>query len=236
MKKPYEKNIRFAVKFLEGRWILETGGEIPVAESQTAEMLVPESAVTDQDILREMRTKTVVQVLERGVKLRAYLATKTNQGISDMQLAELVDWPTYQAEIAPMAIDNWSSGPLRFFELTIGPATEKQSKDLMLREGGLWIVLKGRKVEGLKSSRFDLPECISKEPATSLNHAFTLLSEVYEPWRISHTGNVYDRFLYQEENEKWYPLSLLRDYQLSQQDQKIAYGLWQNLLEKLAPS
>ena len=45
----------------------------------------------------------------------------------------------------------------------------------------------------------------------SLNYAFTRLSEQYEPWRISHTGNIYDRIFYKENNEKWYPIDLLRN-------------------------
>jgi hypothetical protein len=45
----------------------------------------------------------------------------------------------------------------------------------------------------------------------SLNIALTRLSERYEPWRKAHTGNVYDRVIYKESNDKWYPLDVMRN-------------------------
>jgi hypothetical protein len=57
---------------------------------------------------------------------------------------------------------------------------------------------------------------------------------VYEPWRLSHTGNIYDRFLYQETDKKWYPLSLLRDFTLAKEEQKIAFNLWQRFMAEMS--
>jgi hypothetical protein len=48
-----------------------------------------------------------------------------------------------------------------------------------------------------------------KKEATSLNHAFTLISEVFEPSRKAHTGNVFRRGYY-EEAGRWQPLEFLR--------------------------
>ena len=36
-------------------------------------------------------------------------------------------------------------------------------------------------------------------------HAFTLLSQMYEKHRISNTGNVYTRVFYQDRDQHWYP-------------------------------
>ena len=80
----------------------------------------------------------------------------------------------------------------------------------------------------------DLPSCVSKEPAISLNHAFTILSEVYEPWRKSHTGSVYQRFFYKEKDDKWYPLELLRDASLAEKEQEVAAVLWQEFLKRMS--
>lgn len=91
----------------------------------------------------------------------------------------------------------------------------------------------GTKATGLMSSLIELPEFVSKEPAISLNHAFTLLSETYEPWRMSHTGNVYTRFLYRESNGLWFPLELLRHAELAQKEQEIAAGLWNRFMRQM---
>ena len=57
--------------------------------------------------------------------------------------------------------------------------------------------------------------------------------ESFEPWRISHTGNVYTRVFYKERNEKWYPLDSLRNEKLAEQEQEIARELWAAFLAKM---
>jgi hypothetical protein len=90
----------------------------------------------------------------------------------------------------------------------------------------LWLLTKGANAVGLTSTTIKLSNEVSRHPVASLNHAFTKLSEIYEPWRISHTGNVYTRVLYKEKNGKWYPLDLLRNAALDRKEQEIAQALW----------
>ena len=56
----------------------------------------------------------------------------------------------------------------------------------------------------------------------------------YEPWRISHTGNVYQRFLYKENNGKWYPLELLCNRALVEKEQEIAFQMWQDFMSRVS--
>ncbi|WP_113913637.1 hypothetical protein [Roseovarius dicentrarchi] len=198
MPAPIEKKLRIPVRLVDGKWEVEFGGQVPVKDDQTAEILVPEKAITDKLFLEEMKKRVLLSVLPRGSKLRAYLATKDFENVSEEQRKALIDWENWHQEVSELAIDNWSGGALSFFELELGPATDRQMQDDDLMQGGLWLEIKGRKATGLISSTFELPPCVSDEPARSLNHAFTILSEVYEPWRISHTGSAYERFLYQE--------------------------------------
>ena len=51
---------------------------------------------------------------------------------------------------------------------------------------------------------------MTKEPAVSLNHAFTLLSKAYEKYRISNNGTVYTRVFHCDGDALWYPLDDLR--------------------------
>lgn len=48
--------------------------------------------------------------------------------------------------------------------------------------------------------------------ASSLNHAYTLLSEVLETRRKSHTANVFERARYRNDQGEWHPLGELRDF------------------------
>ena len=89
---------------------------------------------------------------------------------------------------------------------------------------------KGIEAVGLASTTVLLPQEIPTGPVASLNHAYTKLSEIFETWRISHTGNIYDCVLYQERNGRWYPLDLLRNAALDKQEQEIANDLWKGFL------
>jgi hypothetical protein len=47
--------------------------------------------------------------------------------------------------------------------------------------------------------------------AKSINHAYSLISQAYEPHRISHTGNVFSKVFYKD-GPVWKPLEALRGY------------------------
>lgn len=66
----------------------------------------------------------------------------------------------------------------------------------------------GTKPGKLLPCRCGLPTL--NEETMSLNHAFTRISEVYEPDRISHTGNVFERAYYKN-GDHWIPLEKRRD-------------------------
>ena len=121
-------------------------------------------------------------------------------------------------------------------KVSIGVPTDQQAKKFGTKSGGLWLLTEGPKAVGLQSTRIVLPEVVSRDPVNSLNHAFTKLSETYEPWRISHTGNVYQRLLYKETNGMWYPLDFLRNAALAKKEQEIASQLWQDFMERMSSS
>jgi hypothetical protein len=75
-----------------------------------------------------------------------------------------------------------------------------------------------------------LPDGLKTKGATSINHAYTDLSETFEPWRISHTGNIYEQVFYQEKNEKWYPLEILRSRALQKAEHATAQDHWKIFL------
>ncbi len=97
----------------------------------------------------------------------------------------------------------------QFIEVTVSdPTTQKELKDAA--SGGVFLQFDGLRQTGILTSSIKLPikDGDIDKVADSLNYAFTCLSEKYEPWRKSHTGNIYDRIFYMETNNKWYPIDV----------------------------
>lgn len=95
--------------------------------------------------------------------------------------------------------------------------------------GGLWLKVKGLDADKIESSSIALPSGIHSAPAKSLNHAFTILSEIYETQRLSHTGNVYERVFYQEKDGRWCPLDWLRQAELAVAENGLIRAAWDEI-------
>jgi hypothetical protein len=66
-----------------------------------------------------------------------------------------------------------------------------------------------------------------------LNHAFTKLSELFEPWRKAHTGSIYERVFYLESNDRWYPLKDLRNRAVDDAERGLIKELWERVASEL---
>ncbi len=71
------------------------------------------------------------------------------------------------------------------------------------------LLRRGTKNAELLPCRCSIP--LIEEEAKSINHAYTLISQVYEPHRMSHTGNVFAKVWYMT-NNRWKPLKSLRGH------------------------
>ena len=235
------KQHRLPVRLVNGQFELEYGGAVPLHDGARCELVVSESQISDPHLLRHLQEKKAVKILDSGTKLVAMLARPLSEAVpsnlekhllpSDFQYRHLGKWFT-----------RWSPNTeLRnFVEIEIGQANPSQLNMLDTSGGGLWLVVQGGRAAKLVSSPIhlpdiDLPETIPPLPAQSLNHALTLLSEAFEPWRISHTGNVYEQILYQETNGKWYPLLFLREQQTLEEGQMIADAHWKRFMSSMKP-
>jgi hypothetical protein len=182
-----------------------------------------------------MTDKSSIKVLEAGVTLRACLTIKDQSKLSEEKTKHLMSWESARKEIATEHFQSWTgTSDLSLVEVSIVGPTAQHAKKFDTKTGGLWLLTVGPKLVGLQSSQISLPKAASTDPVNSLNHAFTKLSEAYEPWRISHTGSVYQRFLYKETDGRWYPLELLRNATLAKKEQEIAYQLWQDFLQRMS--
>lgn len=71
----------------------------------------------------------------------------------------------------------------------------------------LYLQLRGSKKSVLRDVNCYIPSI--KKEAKSLNNAYTLISEEFEPHRRSHAGNIFSKCYYQND-DLWYPLENLR--------------------------
>jgi hypothetical protein len=145
----------------------------------------------------------------------------------------LKSYNNFRGTIATTYLDYWNPRTIAFVEVKLAGPNNKQARLFDTNRGGLWLITEGVEAVGLASTTVLLPPAISAKPVASLNHAYTKLSETFETWRISHTGNIYARVLYQERNGTWYPLDILRDKALEKQEQEIARGLWEDFMAKM---
>lgn len=71
------------------------------------------------------------------------------------------------------------------------------------------ILTRGTKNAALKKCECEIP--VIEKTAVSINHAYSLISQAYEPHRVSHTGNVFAKVFFKK-GECWRPLKDLRGY------------------------
>jgi hypothetical protein len=230
------RRLRIPVHHVDGVWECSFGGQVPVKNGTRAELLVAQSAIEDRSFLEHMMRKDRHKVLDEGTQLLVALTVKLSSPPCDDIGALAIPQGQYGQQIAIETIKNWSPELFCFVPISIGAPDEKQTRLFNTDSGGLWLVTRGLDAVGLASTTIVLPDKVSQTPVRSLNHAFTKLSEAFETWRISHTGNVYSRVLYQESNGRWYALEFLRAAALDRTEMEIANDLWRRFMQTMSPS
>lgn len=231
MTKPYDdlstKHITLTVKCVDDRWEFFYGGLVPVKQGTIAELKVPFNAITDERFKDRVTSEVSVKILDQNMPLIVALSDRSQNG------AKIGSWPKHLPRQLP-------PGTTRFEEVLLGPARhnkESSQMTLSLEDGsGLWLRVKGLEKCELRTGTILIKKHDEQDqhiPAVSLNHAFTLLSERYETHRISHTGNVYERFFYQEPNGNWYPLKDLREGVLADIEREFLFKSWAEIERQL---
>ena len=228
------RRFRIPVRFVDGIWECALGGAVPVRDGAEAELVVQSAAISDKTFLETMQRKERFKVLDEGTPLLVCLTIKVESPPPEELRPLLKSYNSLRGTIETRLIDYWNPDTTAFVEVKLAGPDSKQARLFDSNRGGLWLMTEGVKAIGLASTTVRLPSGISDEPVASLNHAYTRLSETFETWRISHTGNIYTRVLYQERNDIWYPLDILRNKMLEKQELEIAKGLWENFMAKMA--
>ena len=187
---PYEKKVVIPVRIRNGVVESYYAGKLPaLEENAVGELVLPFNALKDRTLVGPLGNHLDVPFLPRWTRLFA--------GLNPSEALPAVG--------ARYNEDVWPTGFRGFAEIVLLEALElrlRGSKRAMLKPCKCRIPALGRQAW-----------CDGK--AESVNHAYTVLSEKFEPQRVSHTGNVFDRVFYRSADVKgrrvWEPLRTLRD-------------------------
>ncbi len=227
------KLLRVPVKFVSGKWEYFYGGFVPVKDGAVADLILNEGSVRDKQFIENIKCRSKHKILDKDTELLVALTIKPEPVIDAKLHKHLMSLDSNKICLGTISHQILLSVDTRFVSIFIGEPTEAQKNSDPNAEGGIWLDVQGLRPKGVITSGVDLPEGVSDEPAISLNHAFTLLSEAYEPWRKSHTGNIYDRMFYKEKNGKWYPLEVLRNRAIIKDENQLINDQWKKIVEEL---
>ena len=218
----WSEKVTLPVRWVDGRWEFFYGGAIPVDEGSIGDLTLDLHLIVDKKFKQRVTQQIAVHVLNEGTPLLVALSAPNAKQSS-------THWPPSLRNKLP-----W--GTTRLEKITLGPAAPKRKKLVEGEKpapGGLTLKLKGLDRCELQSSTVMLPPGLDVSSASSLNHAFTLLSRAYETHRISNTGNVYTRMFYEDNNGHWYPLDDLRHGVQASAEQTLLNSAWAEIEKQL---
>jgi hypothetical protein len=191
------KPIRVSVKWENGHWNVVLGEIGEIRAGALAELYIGRACFIDQTLANRWTAKRKIAVLPQGAELRVALTVASELKAPYKSL--LLDPSATPYDHTPtISIDT------RFVSIHLMGPTEAQ-RVRKIESGGLRLCLEGMDPKRIESGLVELQGLSAEKPVDSLNQAFTRLSELFEPWRTSHTGNIYDRIYYRESDGRWYP-------------------------------
>lgn len=224
-------SVRIPVKLVDGHWEFFYGGALPVKDGSMGDLVVSMGAIKDPNLLRLLTNESKHKILDEGVELLVALTIRPEPQLSAAKRRRLIPRDAPGLKLSAAYYDAFRSQDTQFVKIRIGPTRSEQGQLLSSNEGGVWLHLQGMQPKRISTSSVIAP--VGRKSFESLNYAFTRLSEIYEPWRMSHTGNIYQRFLYQEKNGKWYPLDVLRNTAMVKKEGTLMRELWSRIAHEL---
>ena len=230
----YDKSkLKVPVRFVDGQWEFFYGGGVPIRNGTIGDLVIEPDAITDLAFLSLLRKRTECKILDEGIELLVALTIRRAAELPGELMQYIIPRNADDLLLGPDYYDTIRSPDTQFVQVALGPLTDKQMKLLPEESGGAWLQVQGTQPKGIITSKIAAPMFGDEGTADSLNHAFTKLSKLYEPWRKSNTGNIYDRVLYREKNGQWYPIRVLRDAQVARDEHALIRELWDMVSRQL---
>lgn len=225
------ENIRkFQVTYKDGSWHTDSKG-IAFIDGMSAEISVDDSMLIEQEQSEKFKKPQKFKVFGEGTKLLIALKIPSEIAHSekyksvfsspgDYSFAAYGHFSRYfnVANYVFVSVELVKPDPTRYIA-KINP------------EGGGWFVLDKAGKGTFTCGAIKLPEPLELKTPKSLNHAYTLLSQLLETNRLSHTGNVYKQVFFKESDEQWYPLDKLRNPSKLDNSESVVSMLWSEIKE-----
>ncbi|MDZ7852320.1 MAG: hypothetical protein U5L98_06640 [Halomonas sp.] len=225
--------VKIPARKVDGVWEFFYGGDIPVRDGAYAEIVVNKNSITDKNFIYNLKKKSFHKFLDEEAEILVALTVKNMQSL-DKNDADILISPKNINVDRSERFSNFSfSNETKFIKIVVGGPSKKSKAKNEKSEGGIWLQVEGMEPQGVTASTLILPDGVTDKEVDSLNYAFTLLSNKYEPWRKSHTGNIYDRMFYKEENGVWYPLNVLRNAATVDEENKLIKRQWEAITKQL---
>lgn len=177
---PYSATVRIGARWRAGSLSALDGRPLPnIQDGTLIELVLPAWAVTNKEEREELRARRTLEMLPKDATVFLGLSLRA----------------------VPQEYHH------KFIQLKNAVAAARYLLAKLVLVEPLEIAIDGSQRATLELCRCKIPELDIE--ATSLNHAFTLLSQAFEPERISHGGNVFRRG-FTRLNERWVSLDNLR--------------------------
>ena len=177
----YSKRLRLGIKVKGASFVLLSGDALPTLRSGAfAELMIDENAIEDPAARIKFSSDKASEILEKGSSVLLGLSPQ-------------------------MIEDPKADGLIQPFEQK-GLLTKYWFVEVRL-EQPLYLRIRGDQEAKLEKCDCFIPAL--KESASSINHAFTIVSEAFERKRQSHTGNVFER-VFGFTGNRWQSLDDLR--------------------------
>lgn len=219
--------LRIPVRLVDGQWEFFCGGEVPLRDGAVAELVVERADVIDKAFLRAMKKRSEARILNEGAELMMAFSIRSGtvpEGVR--RLLRSIDRKILSGYCQRLG----NLTRRRCVSVCIGEPGKSFSQRRPGEPGGLYVQLAGLQPAGMDVSSIVVPGLPEPNRFDSLNQAYTRLSEIFEPWRSSHTGNVYEYVLYRGKSGKWQHLGQLRSSVEAAGEHQLVRQRWQDLL------
>lgn len=188
-----KKTVVIPVLIKNGKIQRLDGNELPEIKDVKAKLIVPADAIKDKKKVKALSDEKDISILKSGSILLAQVTIKPPM-VSEQQLSYINDVRDKYRGYKNL------TGCLVEIELITN----------------LSMTIRGTKKAKLIGCECYIP--FLNVNAYSLNHAYTLISQEFEKWRISHSGNVFEGMYYLKD-DKWTCIGELRE-NIEYQDQQ----------------
>jgi hypothetical protein len=188
------RTARVPFRVVDGQLMYFYGGPLPsLRDGAMGDLVLPASAIVLDDVRKKLLREAVVPLLAASTLLLVRISNKS----------------------IPPALAT------RCHEQTLVGGGRTHCVRVVLKEP-LSIRWRGTKLGSLEPAKCDIP-VLPRRKAESLNHAYRLVSEAFEPHRRSHSANVFQEVFYQA-GSRWCPLEELRGIAESDLESSLVLG------------